>query len=346
MKKFIKNIMILNFLLLIVGIAGGFFFESSRQWLGIIFYPLIILLLIQIVAGVIGIFTPNVRLISLFAMVHGLVELFCMVFLAMGAGWGRPLRIRGRQIHPDLREGTDWTRGPRPDPTNLDEPTRQALEALWLHDAQKEHASVPAFSRISWMLAAIGAPAELMEWAHRAALEEIEHTRLCFAIAAGYAGRSHTVEPMPDLLIGGLDTKADPLHTLATESLSDGCQLEDFNADVAEACALICEEPATRTVLLQIASEERSHAEFSWALLTWLLERYPEKIKQAVEKTAIELENYRRPTAVGWDKKHLVAQADPIQLLKHGRLPDERWKELWDKRLTQTQQRLKELLEN
>ena len=40
-------------------------------------------------------------------------------------------------------------------------PRRAALEALWLHDAQKEHASVPAFSRISWMLAAVGAPADV-----------------------------------------------------------------------------------------------------------------------------------------------------------------------------------------
>lgn len=184
-----------------------------------------------------------------------------------GGAWGRPLRIRGRQLHPELREGSDWTRGLQPDPTGLDEPTRHALETLWLHDAQKEHASVPAFSRIAWMLAAVGAPAELMEWAHRAALEEIEHTRLCFALAAGYVGRSHTVEPMPDLLLGGLDEKANPLVTLAVESLSDGCQLEDFNADVAAACAEICQEPATRGVLEIITREERTHADFSWALL-------------------------------------------------------------------------------
>ena len=32
--------------------------------------------------------------------------------LVIGAAWGRPLRIRGRQIHPELRIGTEWTRGP------------------------------------------------------------------------------------------------------------------------------------------------------------------------------------------------------------------------------------------
>ncbi len=39
---------------------------------------------------------------------------------------------------------------------------------------------------------------------------------------------------------------------LAVESLEDGCLLEDFNADVAAACAAVCEEPVTRAVLAQM----------------------------------------------------------------------------------------------
>jgi hypothetical protein len=264
--------------------------------------------------------------------------------LAAGGGWGRPLRVRGRQTHPELRAGTDWTRGERPDPTGLDEPTRRALEALWLHDAQKEHASVPAFSRVSWMLAAVGAPAELLEWSHRAALEEIEHTRLCFALAAGYAGRSHTVEPMPELLRGALDVEGDALLVLAAESLADGCQLEDFNADVAAECAGVCEEPVTRSVLLRIAREERSHAEFSWAVLTWLLESAGETVRPALERALARLPAYARPTAVSWRKRALVARADPARLRRHGRLPDERWGELWLARLAATTTRARGLL--
>src|SRR5690606_38147187 len=52
--------------------------------------------------------------------------------------------------------------------------------------------------------AAAGAPADLLARAHRAALEEIEHAERCFALAAGYGGRTRSVEPMPDLLLGGL----------------------------------------------------------------------------------------------------------------------------------------------
>jgi hypothetical protein len=263
---------------------------------------------------------------------------------AMGGAWGRPLRIKGRQLHPELREGADWAAGGTPDARALDLPTRRALEALWLHDAQKEHASVPAFSRISWLLAAIGAPAELTSWAHRAALEEIDHAQRCFALAAGYGGRTFTVEPMPDLLLGGLGDVRDPLVTLAVESLKDGCLLEDFNADVAARCAAVCEEPVTRDVLERIAREERSHAEFSWALLDHLLATGGARVEQALRHALSELEQVQRPTNATPEKARLIALADAAQLRRHGRLEDGEWAAAWDARLVATRARVGELL--
>lgn len=250
------------------------------------------------------------------------------------------MRLRGRVLHPNLRGGSDWTEGERPEVQALDQPTRAALEALWLHDAQKEHASVPAFARISWVLAAVGAPAELVEGAHRAALEEIDHARRCFALAAGYGGRSHSVEPMPDLLVGGLDVPGDPLELLARESLTDGCLLEDFNADVAVACVAACQEPAVKGVLSRIATEERSHADFSWALLTWLLARGDARIEQAVARAATDLEKVPRPTAVSAAHAALVAEADSASLRRHGRIQDDIWSALWRERIAETRRRL------
>lgn len=266
-------------------------------------------------------------------------------FVLLGAAWGRPLRVNGKQVHAKLKKGNDWTRGEMPDTTNLDNATREALEALWLHDAQKEHASVPAFSRISWLLASVGAPADLLEWSHRAAIEEIEHTQLCFALAQGYSnsGISYTVKAMPELLSGGLDLKEDALLVLANESLADGCQLEDFNADVASACAQVCEERVTRNVLKQIALEERSHAEFSWKLLEWTYQQKPDAIGIAIKKAFTNLESYKRPTAMSWKIKRIVKKANQQLLLKHGRLQDEQWGEIWDKRLVLTKIRLNKL---
>jgi hypothetical protein len=268
-----------------------------------------------------------------------------LVLSALGSAWGRPLRVRGRQLHPELRQGADWTAGLRPDPRGLDLPTRRALEALWLHDAQKEHASVPAFSRVSWLLAAVGAPAELLVWAHRAGLEEIDHAQRCFALAAGYGGRTHTVEPMPDLLLDGTSPfaggrRGDPRVLLALESLRDGCLLEDYNADVAAACAAVCREPATREVLQQIAREERSHADFSWAVLAWTLAAGGEPVRRALQAELGRLEGVLRPSAVSADKAALVAAADPALLRDHGRLPDEEWGRLWTARLQATRERV------
>src|SRR5262245_28320030 len=262
--------------------------------------------------------------------------------LAAGGSWGRPLRVRGRQLHPELREGSDWTAGERPRAEDIDPATRAALEALWLHDAQKEHASVPAFARVSWLLAAAGAPSELLQWCHRAALEEIEHARRCFALAAGYGGSSHTAEPMPELLAGGMESRGDVLVLLATESLADGCLLEDFNADVAAECAEVCEEPVTRAVLLQIAAEERSHAELSWAIVRWTLEHGSSEVAPALERALDELPAYRRPTAVSARLRALVSRADPSGMRRHGRLPDERWAAAWGKRLAATAARARE----
>lgn len=263
----------------------------------------------------------------------------------LGGAWGRPLRVKGRQLHPELREGADWTEGDRPDASGLDVPTRKALEALWLHDAQKEHASVPAFSRVSWLLAAVGAPPSLVEGAHRAALEEAEHTKLCFALAAGYGGRTHTVEPMPELLLSGLGATKDPFEVLGVESLEDGCLLEDFNADVAARCAEVCREPVTKKVLLQIAKEERAHAELSWAILAFAVERRGEKLRPALLSALARLDRYPRPTAASALVAPLVAAADADALLAHGRLPDAEWAAAWEKRLTATRARARRLLD-
>ncbi|MFT3767994.1 MAG: hypothetical protein QM820_21295 [Minicystis sp.] len=262
----------------------------------------------------------------------------------LGGAWGRPLRLRGRILHPNLRGGADWTRGDRPNVTGLDAATRAALEALWLHDAQKEHASVPAFGRIGWLLAAVGAPAELLEGAHQAAMEEIDHARRCFALAAGYGGRSHSVEAMPDLLVGGLDLGGDPRVVMAVESLQDGCLLEDFNADVAARCAEVCMDPAVKDVLLRIAREERSHAEFSWQVLAWLLDRGGDRVLRAVEEAMTKLGDVPRPTAVSGEKLPLVERANPDQLRAHGRIPDEIWARLWSVRLSATEERVRSLV--
>ncbi len=282
---------------------------------------------------------------SLGTVVAWLAGMLAFGIGAGGGAWGRPLRLRGQQRHPELRLGASWTRGAKPSTQGLDAATCAALEALWLHDAQKEHASVPAFARIAWLLSAVGAPPELMRGAQQAALEEIDHAERCFALAAGYGGREHTVEPMPELLDGEPFALRDPLTTLVYESVTDGVQLEDFNADVAARCAAVCEEPVTRAVLQQIAIEERSHAAYSLSLLRWIATAYPEQAQAAIRRALSDLDRYARPTAVSHDKQALVACADAGVLRKHGRLPDADWADAWNQRLAATRAELAPLLQ-
>src|SRR5215471_20838232 len=45
------------------------------------------------------------------AVAGGFLGLVGMALGATGGAWGRPLRVRGRQLHPTLRNGADWTAG-------------------------------------------------------------------------------------------------------------------------------------------------------------------------------------------------------------------------------------------
>jgi hypothetical protein len=261
-----------------------------------------------------------------------------------GAGWGRPLRIRGRLVHPKLTQGADWASREQPDTSGLGRTDAKALEVLWLHDAQKEHASVPAFSRLSWQLIGVGAPPDLVIAVHQAALEEIDHARKCFALAGAFGGRMSTALPMPELLVSPLGIRGNAYVHLAQESLSDGCVLEDFNAAVAAACAAACMEPVTRSVLEQIAREEASHAEISWRIIEFCLDRAPHEVLNRMRESLGSLDKIARPTAVSTVHQSVVAAADPRVLRRFGRLPDDEWELIWRARLRLANQRLSGML--
>ncbi len=316
---------------------------SQAIWL---IYLLLFSLILQVL-GSLYLFTTKYKGTAAIAFLLAPVSFFFSIFIPLlaGASWGRPLRVNNKQIHADLQLGSDWTSGAQPKADDLDIPTRRALEALWLHDAQKEHASVPAFSRISWLLVSAGAPADLISWSHMAALEEIRHTQLCFALAQGYGGRSHTVKPLPQMMQSESYHGKNALQILAQESLTDGCQLEDFNADVAAACAGVCQEATTKAVLDIIASQERGHALFSWRVLEWCLSVRPDVIAPLMQSSVKSLRSMTRPQAVGSNLKALFDLADAKNMLMHGRLPDSEWQTLWAKRLLLTEQKINFLLE-
>jgi hypothetical protein len=283
------------------------------------------------------------------ALFTGAIALFgALISTLIGAGgpiapWGRPLRIRGKMVHPDLRPGEAWAAGPAPDVDDLSPATREALATLWHHDAQKEHASVPAFSRVAWLLAGLGAPAELLEETHRAGIQEIDHARRCFALAAGYAGAPLTVEPIPELLRAPLGVGRDPLLAVALESLRDGCLVEDFNADVAAVAAASASDPAAKELAEIIARDEREHAALAWSIVAWCLEVGDAGLRRAVLKAAENLPA-RGPKAYADDEAALVCAADPAAMIAHGRVPAEQWPLIYARRRQLTCERLRSLV--
>ena len=340
---------LLKISLLIIPVNIMVFLAASRSHGNFLYVVFSVLAAVQFSCAIVCVFCgkgftiPGI-LVSLAALVGWVLG--SLVMGLGGAAWGRPLRVRGRQIHARIAPGDAWAAGQRPSAVGLDPATAQALEALWLHDAQKEHASVPAFARVTWLLIAAGAPGDLLAWSQRACGEEIAHARLCFALAAGYGVRPHTALPMPELLGCAMDGVRSAARALAVESVRDGCLLEDYNADVAAACVRVCEEPSPRAVLEQIAREERSHAAFSWAVLRWCLATHRAEVLAAVHQATDELARSIRPTAVNDAIAPLVAAADQEVLRRHGRIPDALWAELWERRLMITRERLERLLEH
>jgi hypothetical protein len=209
--------------------------------------------------------------------------LCCYIVYTVSCGpTGRPYRVdaRPRLAAPERRAATDgWSRSPpglagaeAPLLDGLTAAERAALARAWTAAALSEHASVASFARFSLDLLAVGAPAELVERAHEAALDEIRHARLSFALAAAYAGEALGPGPFPVTAgDGGHVPVAASLAELAAATAIDGCVGETVAALVASEQLALATDPAVRAALAQIAADEARHAELAWQTVAWAL---------------------------------------------------------------------------
>lgn len=163
-----------------------------------------------------------------------------------------------------------WERLPqlRPVPDTL----RRPLADRWLEAAQMEHASIASFGRFALQLLKLGAPAELVQSAHEAALDEIEHARICFALASAYAGQAYGP--------GGLDGISgefpSDFRTVLCANVEEGCVGETLAALEAAEAAKRATDPAVRAALEAIALDEERHAQLAWSFWGWALRTAPE----------------------------------------------------------------------
>ena len=183
---------------------------------------------------------------------------------------GRPFRsVDGTASVASARQRTDW-QASHVVPKVV--PSAERSER-WLKAALAEHASIAAFSQISLQLLALGAPASLLAAAHRAALDEIRHAEITFALAGAYANGAQ-FGPAEFCVTSAVTTQS--LRAVALDALIDGCVGEAVSAlamaDEAET------EPNAHiaTLIRNIVSDEERHAVLAWQIVRWALSKEPQ----------------------------------------------------------------------
>jgi hypothetical protein len=140
--------------------------------------------------------------------------------------------------------------------------------------AYYEAASVVAFERLASVLAAHGAPADLVHRAKNAATDEARHA-VRFAKLARVHGA--TVPPF------SVTAKAPSLFELALENATEGCVRETFGALVVLHQAAHAHDAGVRAAFASIAEDEAEHAALSWELRAWFNSRLSSKERAEVD---------------------------------------------------------------
>lgn len=164
------------------------------------------------------------------------------------------------------QDGLFWERLPQFDPDTLAPPARAWNADRWVQAAQMEHASIASFARFALQLIAVGAPPLLLAGAHQAAIDEVHHTRMSFALASRLLGRAVGPGPLPlpSDVLGAAD-----LVSVAAETAADGCVGESIAAAEARAAADEAREPAVAAALTAIGRDEEAHAALAWSFVGW-----------------------------------------------------------------------------
>jgi len=139
---------------------------------------------------------------------------------------------------------------------------RRPRFASWLGaSAWMEAASVHAFERLATELETHGAPAWLIREAKRAARDEARHARTMRAIAKKRGVRVPATRAVA--------RRARSLAAIARENAIEGCVHETWGALVAQVQAVRATDPAIRSAMKRIATDEKRHAALALAIADW-----------------------------------------------------------------------------
>ncbi|MEO8875322.1 MAG: ferritin-like domain-containing protein, partial [Polyangiaceae bacterium] len=195
---------------------------------------------------------------------------------------GRPLRVQDEARVAPSASRADWILPLEMAIATMPADERATLADVWKRDAASEHASIASFSRFSLQLLALGAPADLVEAAHDAALDEARHARDAYALASAYAGEA--VGPGPLDVRGALEHIADvTLAKLAIETFEDGCIGETIAAWDAREKAASCTDSIVHEILARVADDEERHAALAWQAVAWAVKTGGDDVRVALK---------------------------------------------------------------
>jgi len=208
-----------------------------------------------------------------------------------GSCCGRPLLCDGAPVVADPATRSDWADRPGAGDAMARDLRRQA-GLYWLRSAQLEHASVASFARFALELLRFGAPPDLIDQAMQAGRDEVEHARLCYALASSLLGRSLGPDTMELTDAAQLaESKADFAEAL----LREGCIGETLAVLDAAARLAVASDPAVCAALQTILDDEARHAALAWQAMAWLLRTDDGTVRAHLETVLAEAQPTAEP---------------------------------------------------
>ncbi|NUP13379.1 MAG: hypothetical protein HOW73_45655 [Polyangiaceae bacterium] len=201
---------------------------------------------------------------------------------------GRPLVVDGAVRTAPVARREDWSMpvGVQSFFASLPDDTRSELAEHYKVEASYEHASIASFARVSLSLLAQGAPADLVEETHRAALDEVKHARAMFALASAAAGA-----PIGPALLDttGVASAVPTIEDIAREAFFEGCAGEAAAALVLREEATSAPSVALCEILSRMAEDEERHAELAWRTVAWALSKDTARVLPILSKAREEI---------------------------------------------------------
>ena len=166
----------------------------------------------------------------------------------------------------------DWTRAYPWESLRAEDYPPELIEAArlgWTENAFNEWCTAAAMGQLVSVLAAAGAPLDLLALASGFAAEEVVHVELCVRVADQLGG-GVAIAYDPDQLQFPLGAELTPLQRANEVVVRLCCVGEEFSLPMLAGSMRAAAHPVTRGVLERIVRGEALHGRLGWLYLDWV----------------------------------------------------------------------------